>query len=50
MNSKVCYCETCRKNTVWKKFNPNIFYKEKPYIDYYQCTACGVVKEFDKDA
>ena len=50
MNSKVCYCETCRKNTVWKKFGPNAFYKEKINTDYYQCANCGEVKEFDKNA
>ena len=50
MNTKVCYCKTCRKNTVWKKFGYNFFYKEKPNIEYYQCTACGVVKEYDKNA
>lgn len=50
MDSKVCYCKVCGKNTVWKRFmknKQNQFY-QNPFIIRWQCTDCGEVEE-EKD-
>ena len=50
--TKICFCESCRVNTVWEKFPT-----EKIKVNYnddlvntYQCTKCGSIKGEKKNA